>query len=539
MSTGTTGATSPQAPSVTAITSQPLSGSAEIGGASSGGVTAGGALAPSPSLFSDENPLAGVLPGSVFDPFVNAAIGTDVPQWFVENFDVPSFLLPIYQAAGAAYDVPWEVLAAINQVETNFGSNLDVSSAGAVGWMQFMPATWAGYGVDATGSGVEDPYNAADAIFAAAKYLNAAGASINLPAAIFAYNHSTAYVQSVLLRAELLSGVPSTLVDSVSELSEGLFPIELRYHPHYGTRERPGGSATLLAASSGTNGEAPAPDAVGASVDGATTGGADATAIYARAHAATVAVQDGTVIAIGHNRRLGRFVKLEDSFGNVYTYGNLGSYAAYHLVAKRQPAAASSSLAVPAALSSGPAPTAPASAGTQASGGINAAAAAEAEADQLGSATASATRDVARTAASEIASPFAAFDFRPGLTDDTTIFGGPRIESARQRAASLRAARASMLVDRYFTSAFGLARDELEPRPLRVGSHVRAGTILGHLAARDAHLIFELRPAGAAQAPIDPRPFLDAWAQLATLELHRQPLAAPVYGPELQPDDAG
>jgi len=85
--------------------------------------------------------------------------------------------------------VPWQVLAAINQVETNFGSNLNVSSAGAVGWMQFLPSTWQGYGVDATDSGVADPYNAADAIFAAARYLSAAGASANLPAAIFAYNH--------------------------------------------------------------------------------------------------------------------------------------------------------------------------------------------------------------------------------------------------------------------------------------------------------------------------------------------------------------
>ncbi len=93
---------------------------------------------------------------------------------------MPPFLLPIYQSAAARYGVPWEVLAAINEVETDYGSDLSVSSAGAEGWMQFLPQTWAEYGVDATGAGVRDPYNPADAIFAAARYLRAAGAAQSL-----------------------------------------------------------------------------------------------------------------------------------------------------------------------------------------------------------------------------------------------------------------------------------------------------------------------------------------------------------------------
>jgi len=138
--------------------------------------------------------------------------------------------------------------------------------------------------------------------------------------------------------------------------------------------------------------------------------------------------------------------------------------------------------------------------------------------------------------------PFAAFDFRPGLTDDVTIFGGPRLASPEQGPAVLRAALERTIVDRYFTPALGLARDELAARPLRVGSHVLAGTILGHLGAGSAsrpHLIFELRPAGADQSQIDPQPFLDAWTQLATLELHRKALGTPLYGPDLQSSDAG
>ena len=65
----------------------------------------------------------------------------------------------IWQAAGATYGIPWQVLGAINKVETNFGANLGPSSAGAIGWMQFMPSTWARWGVDANGDGIADPDN--------------------------------------------------------------------------------------------------------------------------------------------------------------------------------------------------------------------------------------------------------------------------------------------------------------------------------------------------------------------------------------------
>src|ERR1019366_4003557 len=129
-----------------------------------------------------------------------------VPNFFIDSFRIPPFLLPIYQAAGIQYNVPWQVLAAINEIETDYGRNLSVSSAGAVGWMQFLPSTWKTWGVDANGDGVADPYNPVDAIFTAARYLHAAGASQNLSGAIFAYNHATWYVQSVLLRAKLIGG---------------------------------------------------------------------------------------------------------------------------------------------------------------------------------------------------------------------------------------------------------------------------------------------------------------------------------------------
>ena len=80
----------------------------------------------------------------------------------------------IYRNAGYQYGIDWRVLAAINRVETNLGRNTHVSSAGAVGWMQFLPSTWRRWGVDASGDGIADPYDPQDAIFSAARYLNAA-----------------------------------------------------------------------------------------------------------------------------------------------------------------------------------------------------------------------------------------------------------------------------------------------------------------------------------------------------------------------------
>ena len=117
-----------------------------------------------------------------------------VPNFFIEKFRIPPFLLPIYQAAGTEYGIPWQVLAAINEIETDYGRNLSVSSAGALGWMQFIPSSWATYGVDANGDGKKDPYNPVDAIFAAARYLRAAGGDKDINQAIFAYNHADWYV---------------------------------------------------------------------------------------------------------------------------------------------------------------------------------------------------------------------------------------------------------------------------------------------------------------------------------------------------------
>jgi murein DD-endopeptidase MepM/ murein hydrolase activator NlpD len=107
-------------------------------------------------------------------------------------------LVALWQGAGSAYGIPWEVLASINKVESNFGRNMGPSSAGAVGWMQFMPSTWERWGVDANGDGVADPWNPEDAIYAAARYLAASGGAQDLSRAVLSYNHAQWYVDEVL-----------------------------------------------------------------------------------------------------------------------------------------------------------------------------------------------------------------------------------------------------------------------------------------------------------------------------------------------------
>jgi cell wall-associated NlpC family hydrolase len=81
--------------------------------------------------------------------------------------------------------------------------------------MQFLAATWQTYGISASGSGSPDRWNPADAIVSAASFLKQNGATDNIEQAIFAYNHSQAYVQQVLAWADLYanadgSGATST-----------------------------------------------------------------------------------------------------------------------------------------------------------------------------------------------------------------------------------------------------------------------------------------------------------------------------------------
>jgi murein DD-endopeptidase MepM/ murein hydrolase activator NlpD len=160
-----------------------------------------------------------VLP-SAFQPNAPDSVGLPPallsPPGQPEQLD-PAQLLGVWKRAGAAYGIPWQVLGAINKVESNFGRNMGPSSAGAIGWMQFMPSTWLRWGTDGSGDGVADPWNPQDAVTSAARYLAAAGGQSDLHRAVFAYNHADWYVHEVLALAQTYTGGATFQLDGMQQ----------------------------------------------------------------------------------------------------------------------------------------------------------------------------------------------------------------------------------------------------------------------------------------------------------------------------------
>lgn len=298
-------------------------------GDSSGGGSDGGVKAPSATGNGDQPLADGADGGAQFSsggtptaanptmtiaPFGPAPIG--VPNFVIDSFEIPPFLMPIYQACGTEYGIPWEVLASINKIETAFGTNLNVSSAGAVGWMQFLPSSWEMYGLDANGDGRKDPYNPVDAICAAASYLKAAGGNKDLYNAIFAYNHADWYVQEVLLYARAYGKLPSDLVGSLTGLTEGAhFPVaaDARYADDISAR------AAIKSSTTDSRVSGNAAEIISSSP---TRRGIN---IFSEEGAPVVAVNDGVIRKLGSTSKLGKFVVLEDTYGNRYTYAKLGN----------------------------------------------------------------------------------------------------------------------------------------------------------------------------------------------------------------------
>ena len=114
------------------------------------------------------------------------------PRWRTAPGVPPQRLLRWYRQAEDRFGVDWEVLAAVNLVETGFGRLRNLSTAGARGPMQFIPSTWRAYGL---GGDIDDPH---DAILGAANYLHESGAPLNYRRALHAYNHSPLYVDAIL-----------------------------------------------------------------------------------------------------------------------------------------------------------------------------------------------------------------------------------------------------------------------------------------------------------------------------------------------------
>jgi membrane-bound lytic murein transglycosylase B len=133
---------------------------------------------------------------------LHTRLGETLPAWRIVDPLPADELLTIYGEAEARFGVPWTVLAAVNLVETGLGRIVGLSTAGAQGPMQFMPATWAAYGMGG------DVWNTRDAVLGAANYLAANGAddgAAGISAALYRYNHSDHYVRGVEHYAALLA----------------------------------------------------------------------------------------------------------------------------------------------------------------------------------------------------------------------------------------------------------------------------------------------------------------------------------------------
>jgi hypothetical protein len=433
--------------------------------------------------------------------------------------------------------VPWQVLAAINEIETDYGRNLSVSSAGAVGWMQFLPSTWKLYGIDANGDGIADPYNPVDAIFSAARYLHAAGASQNISNAILAYNHATWYVQSVLLRAKLIGGMPDQLIGALTGLVQGHFPVAA-------ASKYADDSVEKLAKSRVKSSNAAVPVASDPT--------SKSVSIYAKQNSPVIAVNDGKIVKVGENAQWGKFIQLQDQTGNIYTYTQLGQIPATYPVPKPVKITAAElakELTAPAL----PAPKAPATAGQQQTPATVTTATATKEAKSqpitlpvtpvpghltpnfpVTPAPAGQTQTQpqpqtqTQTQTATIATPMVKERLfaDPHRTASYAAGGSLQLKSSPARLESFQ---------NYFSDVLHLGKNQYTLAPLQAGAIVVAGTILGRIAPGTqqsaSHMTFMIQPAGKNAPQIDPKPILDGWKLLEATAVYRAAGVDPFFGP--------
>jgi Transglycosylase SLT domain len=444
-----------------------------------------------PTLRNPDGSPANTNPGLTVAQFGPAPIG--VPNFLIDSFEIPPFLLPIYQSCGTEYGIPWQVLAGINKIETAFGTNLNVSSAGAEGWMQFIPSTWAAYGVDANNDGRKDPYNPVDAICAAARYLRAAGGDKNVRQAIFAYNHADWYVDEVLLYANQYGKLPDALVGSLTGLTEGAhFPVaaDARYADDINDAAALKRSVTQRQAA-GNAADVIESNAQRRSIN-----------IYSSLNAPVVAVNDGVIKKMGDSQELGKFIVLQDAYGNRYTYAHLGSIAKVHPVPRQENL---SSKDFKVSTPKDTAPNQPASAGDNS------------QAKQTAAPKTSGAAQSRPSNSEGSRQRLFALPQRSGNASNSGVTG--QLDQLLGRTVPGYETFKSAIAP-----SFQFDSKTMELKPLKKGSKVTGGTVIGRVGQPDAqppHLNFAIRPAGRGAPTIDPKPILDGWKLLETTAIYR------------------
>ncbi len=276
------------------------------------------------------------------------------------------------------------------------------------------------------------------------------------------------------------------------------------------------------------------------------------TSIFAKQGSPVIAVNDGKIVKIGQSPTLGRYIELQDSTGNIYTYGQLGSITTTYPVPKPvkiTPADIAKELAAPA----DPVPSSPATAGAQQAGKATAppadvvatsdkttadhGTAAPAKPGQLGdtpawaatSSTPSApVKSDTRAPKQTVATPLVKERLFADPTRPASYAAGGvlQVKSAPQQITSFR---------NYFSDVLHLARNQYTLQPLKTGAIVVAGTILGRIAAPTpslaSHLYFTIQPAGKNAPQIDPKPILDGWKLLEATAVYRADGVDPFFGP--------
>jgi hypothetical protein len=332
--------------------------------------------------------------------------------------------------------------------------------------MQFMPATWKAYGVDANRDGVKDPFNPVDAIFAAARYLKAAGAATDIRKAVFAYNHADWYVDSVLMRAQVIGGIPGDLVGSLTGLTQGRFPVRAKA-TYAGAlkkadRQTTGSNAAVVVESDETR----------RNIE-----------IFAKAGSPVIAVNDGKVLKLGSSKRLGKYVIVQDVYGNTYTYGHLKTIAATYPAPKKR----------------------------------------SAKADDAPKRRGLASTEHESSADAKAPAATAEPDATPAPIAKVRLFANPTRKNALAAGGDVQVTDdGEELVSA--GAPLGLNPKDFVAKPLVKGARVLGGTTLGRIGEVDAkapHLLFEIRPAGRGAPRIDPKPILDGWKLLESTEVYR------------------